>query len=51
MGTGGRYGKSGEYQRRENLRKSSRSKVTKPVAVKHVDHRKIAPKHPGMGRR
>ncbi len=66
MGKGGRFGKYGDTKRNERLRQARPSKLSgksggrlaggkvadrKIADRKIADHRKVSPKHPGMGRR
>ena len=51
MGKNGRFGKYGDHKRKDKLRTSRAVPLKGRDIIKLDEHRKIAPKHPNMGKR
>jgi len=51
MGRSGRFGKYGETKRKKKIRDLKAAPRNGRDIIKWDEHRKIAPKHPNMGKR
>ena len=51
MSKGGRFGKYGERKKEKKLKKIKGKPLTGKDIIKFDEHRKIAPKHPNMGKK